>query len=58
MARREAEDRIRCRRGTGLCKFSSKKFAINAAWLACTLTAIDLIASAQTILPADQSELR
>jgi Transposase DDE domain group 1 len=32
-------------------------FAINAAWLACTLTAIDLLAWTQTILLADHSEL-
>jgi Transposase DDE domain group 1 len=44
------EDRIRCGKDTGLGRFPSKKFAINATWLTCTLTAIDLIAWTQTIL--------
>jgi hypothetical protein len=51
------EDRIRCGKDTGLGKFPSKLFAINQAWLACTLTAIDLIAWTQTILLTDQPEL-
>jgi len=51
------EDRIRCGKDTGLGRFPSKKFAINAAWLACTLTAIDLTAWAQTILLHDHPDL-
>ncbi len=35
----------------------SRQFAINAAWLACALTAIDLLAWAQTILLHDDPEL-
>jgi hypothetical protein len=51
------EDRIRCGKDTGLGKLPSKKFAINQAWLACALTAIDLIAWTQTILLHDRPEL-
>jgi hypothetical protein len=51
------EDRIRCGKHTGLGKFPSRQFAINQAWLACALIAIDLIAWTQTILLADQPEL-
>jgi hypothetical protein len=51
------EDRIRCGKDTGLGRFPSKRFAINQAWLACALTAIDLIAWAQTILLHDHPEL-
>jgi Transposase DDE domain group 1 len=51
------EDRIRCGKDTGLGKFPSKKFAINAAWLTCSLTAIDLIAWTQTILLHHQADL-
>jgi hypothetical protein len=51
------EDRIRCGKDTGLGRFPSRKFAINQAWLACALTAIDLIAWTQTTLLADQPEL-
>jgi len=35
----------------------SKRFAINQAWLACVLTAIDLIAWTQTILLHDEPAL-
>jgi hypothetical protein len=35
----------------------SRQFAINAAWLACALTAIDLLAWTQTILLHDQPAL-
>jgi Transposase DDE domain group 1 len=51
------EDRIRCGKDTGLGKFPSKRFAINQAWLACALTAIDLITWAQTILLHDDPAL-
>jgi hypothetical protein len=51
------EDRIRCGKDTGLGRFPSRQFAINQAWLACTLTAIDLIAWTQTILLHDDPAL-
>jgi hypothetical protein len=51
------EDRIRTGKHTGLGRFPSRRFAINQAWLACTLTAIDLIAWIQTILLHDQPAL-
>jgi hypothetical protein len=51
------EDRIRTGKDTGLGRFPSRQFAINHAWLACTLIAIDLIAFAQTILVHDQPQL-
>ncbi|TAM88502.1 MAG: IS1380 family transposase [Jatrophihabitans sp.] len=51
------EDRIRCGKDTGLGRFPSKVFAINKAWLACALVAIDLIAWAQTTLLHDQPAL-
>jgi hypothetical protein len=38
------EDRIRCGKHTGLCRFPSRMFAINAVWLELALTACDLIA--------------
>jgi len=51
------EDRIRCGKDTGLARFPSKLFAINQAWLACALTAIDLLAWTQTILLHDDPAL-
>jgi Transposase DDE domain group 1 len=51
------EDRIRCGKDTGLGRFPSRQFAINQAWLACTLTAIDLLAWMQTVLLADHPAL-
>jgi hypothetical protein len=48
--RARVEGRIRCGKDTGLGRFPSRQFAINQAWLACALTAIDLLAWAQTIL--------
>jgi Transposase DDE domain group 1 len=51
------EDRIRCAKDTGLGRFPSRQFAINAAWLVCALTAIDLLAWAQTILLHDNPAL-
>jgi hypothetical protein len=44
------EDRIRCGKDTGLGRFPSRMFAINAVWLQLALTACDLIAWTQTIL--------
>lgn len=51
------EDRIRCGKDTGLGRMPSRQFAINAAWLACALTAIDLLAWTQTILLHDDPAL-
>jgi Transposase DDE domain group 1 len=56
-AHARVEDRIRCGKDTGLGKFPSKKVAINQTWLACTLTAIDLLAWTQTILLHDDPVL-
>jgi hypothetical protein len=44
------EDRIRCGKDTGLGRFPSRLFAINAVWLELALTACDLIAWTQTTL--------
>jgi hypothetical protein len=44
------EDRIRCGKHTGLGRFPSRLFAINAVWLELALTAADLIAWTQTTL--------
>lgn len=51
------EDCIRCGKDTGIGRLPSKLFTINAAWLACALTAIDLLAWTQTMLLHDQPEL-
>ena len=56
-AHARVEDRIRCGKDTGLAHFPSKRFAINRVWLACVLTAIDLIAWTQTILLHDDPAL-
>jgi hypothetical protein len=56
-AHARVEDRIRCGKDTGLARFPSKLFAINAAWLTCALIAIDLIAWTQTTLLHDQPAL-
>jgi hypothetical protein len=44
------EDRIRCGKDTGLGRFPSRVFALNAAWLELALTAIDLLAWTQDLL--------
>src|SRR3954471_5141702 len=44
------EDRIRNAKQTGLGRFPSREFAINAVWLQLALTAADLLAWTQTIL--------
>jgi hypothetical protein len=49
-AHARVEDRIRTVKQTGLGRFPSREFAINAAWLQLALTAADLIAWTQTIL--------
>ena len=51
------EDRIRCGKDTGLGRFPSRAFAINAAWLTAVMLAVDLISWAQTILLHDQPAL-
>jgi hypothetical protein len=56
-AHARVEDRIRCGKDTGPARMPSKRFPINAAWLACVLTAIDLIAWTQTILLHDNPDL-
>jgi hypothetical protein len=49
-AHARVEDRIRAAKDTGLGRFPSRHFAINAAWLELALTACDLIAWTQTTL--------
>lgn len=49
-AHARVEDRIRCGKATGFGRFLSRHFAINAAWLELALTAVDLLAWAQTLL--------
>lgn len=44
------DDRIRCGKTTGCGRFPSRHFAINTAWLELALTAIDVLAWAQTLL--------
>jgi hypothetical protein len=45
-AHARVEDRIRCGTDTGLGRFPSRTFAINAAWLTATMIAVDLLALA------------
>jgi hypothetical protein len=49
-AHARVEDRIRCGKTTGFGRFPSRHFAINAAWLELSLTAVDLLAWIQTLL--------
>jgi Transposase DDE domain group 1 len=44
------EDHIRCGKDTGLGRFPSRQFNVNAAWLELALTAVDLIAWTHTTL--------
>lgn len=44
------EDRIRCGKNTGLGRFPSRQFAVNAAWLELSLAAGDLIAWTRLLL--------
>ncbi len=53
-AHARVEDRIRCGKDTGLGRFPSRTFAINAAWLTAVMLAVDLLAWTQTILLHDQ----
>jgi hypothetical protein len=52
-AHARVEDRIRTSKDTGLGRFPSRTFAINAAWLTAVTLAVDLICWAQTILLHD-----
>jgi hypothetical protein len=52
-AHARVEDRIRCGKDTGLSRFPSRTFTINAAWLTAVMLAVDLLAWAQTILLHD-----
>ena len=56
-AHARVEDRIRCGKDTGLGRFPSRQFNVNTAWLACVLTAIDLLAWTRTLLLADTPTL-
>jgi len=49
-AHARVEDRIRCAKDTGLDRFPSRSFAINAAWLAVVMLSVDLIAWTQHLL--------
>ncbi|HEY3477732.1 MAG TPA: IS1380 family transposase, partial [Streptomyces sp.] len=52
-AHARVEDRIRCGKDTGLGRFPSRTFAINAAWLTAVMLAVDLICWVQTMLLHD-----
>jgi hypothetical protein len=56
-AHARVEDRIRCGKDTGLGRFPSRAFAINAAWLTAVMLAVDLLAWTQTILLHDRPAL-
>jgi hypothetical protein len=56
-AHARVEDRIRCGKDTGLGRFPSRAFAVNAAWLTVVMLAVDLLAWTQTILLHDQPHL-
>jgi hypothetical protein len=56
-AHARVEDRIRCGKDTGLGRFPSRQFAINAAWLSAVMLAVDLIAWTQTLLVHDDPQL-
>jgi len=49
-AHARVEDRIRCGKDTGLSRFPSRTFAVNAAWLTVVMLAVDLLAWTQTLL--------
>jgi hypothetical protein len=51
------EDRIRTGKDTGLGRMPSRQFAINAAWLACALTAIEIQSAQTPQLDVSNSEL-
>ena len=56
-AHARVEDRIRTGKDTGLGRFPSRTFAINAAWLTAVMLAVDLLAWTQTILLHDHPTL-
>jgi Transposase DDE domain group 1 len=56
-AHARVEDRIRTGKDTGLGRFPSRTFAINAAWLTAVMLAVDLLAWTQTILLHDAPTL-
>jgi hypothetical protein len=56
-AHARVEDRIRCGKDTGLGRFPSRQFAVNAAWLTAVMLAVDLITWTQTLLCHDQPHL-
>ena len=56
-AHARVEDRIRCGKDTGLNRFPSRQFPINAAWLTAVMLAVDLLAWTQTMLLHDQPTL-
>jgi len=49
-AHAHVEDRVKAIKQTGIGRFPSREFPINAVWLQLALTAADLIAWTQTIL--------
>jgi hypothetical protein len=51
-AHAHVEDRVKAVKQTGMGRFPSREFAINAVWLQLAMTAADLIAWTQTILLA------
>jgi hypothetical protein len=56
-AHARVEDRIRTGKDTGLGRFPSRQFSINAAWLTTVMLAVDLLAWTQTMLLHDQPAL-
>jgi hypothetical protein len=56
-AHARVEDRIRTGKDTGLGRFPSRTFAINAAWLTAVMLAVDLICWTQTMLLHDIAAL-
>jgi hypothetical protein len=56
-AHARVEDRIRTGKDTGLGRFPSRQFGINAAWLTAVTLAVDLLAWTQTLLLHDVPKL-
>lgn len=56
-AHARVEDPIRTGKDTGIGRFPSRDFSINAVWLTCALSAIDLLAFTQTGLLHDTPAL-
>jgi Transposase DDE domain group 1 len=56
-AHARVEDRIRTGKDTGLDRFPSRQFSINAAWLTAVMLAVDLLSWTQTILLHDIAPL-